>query len=240
MCIRRVAAVIVAAGSGTRLGANKPKALVELGGRCLLDRALAGVRAAGVDHVVVTVSADMRDDAAVVALGSQPGVCVIEGGAERADSAWRGVQHAYELLGCPGEGEATIVVHDAARCLTPPAMIERVIHAVAAGACGVIPALPVVDTIKIVDGGEQVVGAPQRSMLRAAQTPQGFDAATLVRANRQWQQSQGAGDAAVVTDDASLLELIGVPVQVVEGAAEALKITNPIDMVVAEFYLSRG
>ena len=61
-----------------------------------------------------------------------------------------------------------------------------------------------------------------------------------MRANQQWQQSQGAGDAAVVTDDASLLELIGVPVQVVEGAAEALKITNPIDMVVAEFYLSRG
>ena len=240
MCIRRVAAVIVAAGSGTRLGANKPKALVELGGRSLLDRALAGVRAAGVDHVVVTVSADMRDDAAVVALGSQPGVCVIEGGAERADSAWRGVQLAYELLGCPGEGEATIVVHDAARCLTPPAMIERVIDAVAAGARGVIPALPVVDTIKVVDGAEQVVGAPQRAMLRAAQTPQGFDAATLVRANRQWQQSQGVGDAAVVTDDASLLELIGVPVQVVEGAAEALKITNPIDMVVAEFYLSRG
>ena len=132
------------------------------------------------------------------------------------------------------------MVHDAARCLTPPAMIERVIDAVAAGARGVIPALPVVDTIKVVDGAEQVVGAPQRAMLRAAQTPQGFDAATLVRANRQWQQSQGAGDAAVVTDDASLLELIGVPVQVVEGAAEALKITNPIDMVVAEFYLSRG
>jgi len=140
------------------------------------------------------------------------------------------------------EGTDAVLVHDAARALTPEVVFHRVAEALAAGAKAVIPALPVVDTVKTVvatDGDdariapEIVTGTALREELRAVQTPQGFDLATLRRAHEAAALFDDARSAAV-TDDAMLVELLGVPVHAVRGASQSLKITTPLDLIIAE------
>jgi 2-C-methyl-D-erythritol 4-phosphate cytidylyltransferase len=123
-----------------------------------------------------------------------------------------------------------VLVHDAARPLTPPVVIERVVAALKNGLRAVIPVLPVADTIKAVDFNGVVLGTPERAGLRAAQTPQGFETDLLRSAYRR-----AAGLA--VTDDAALVEHIGVPVHTVEGDAMAFKITTPMDLLIARAVL---
>ena len=123
-----------------------------------------------------------------------------------------------------------MLVHDAARALTPPALIARVVDTLRAGSSAVIPVLPVTDTIKSVDVLGAVTGTPLRSELRAVQTPQGFSTDVL-------RSAYDAGDVAA-TDDAALVERLGVSVQTIPGDALAFKITTPLDLVLARALLS--
>jgi 2-C-methyl-D-erythritol 4-phosphate cytidylyltransferase len=218
-----VVAVVPAAGLGERLRAGIPKAFCELDGRILLDWAVTGlVRSGVVDHVVAAVPAD-RIGAAEEVLGDQ--VTVVAGGAGRTDSVSRA------LAALPGQPDF-VLVHDAARALTPPELIVRVVEQLRAGHGAVVPALPLHDTIKAVDANGVVLGTPERAGLRAVQTPQGFATDLLMRAYR------GAAGA-TVTDDASLVEHVGGQVQVVDGDPLAFKITTQLDLLLAHAIVRR-
>ena len=134
-----------------------------------------------------------------------------------------------------------VLVHDAARALTPPEVVVRVVGAVRGGACAVIPALPVADTVKEVElapagSPELVVGTPDRSRLRAVQTPQGFETAVLVAAHHVGSRRAQDEDRAA-SDDASLVEALGRPVTVVAGDPLAFKVTTPQDLALARTLL---
>ncbi len=124
-------------------------------------------------------------------------------------------------------------MHDAARALTPPTLIVRVVDALRAGHAAVVPALPLSDTIKAVDANGVVLGTPERAGLRAVQTPQGFATDLLLRAY------QRAGSGAGFTDDASLVEHVGGQVQVVDGDPLAFKITTQLDLLLAQAIVRR-
>lgn len=216
-----VVALVPAAGKGLRLGHDEPKAFVCLGTDSLLTRSVDGLRASGaVDRIVVIVPTELLD-AARRHVGDD--VTVVAGGLERTDSVRAG-------LAAVGDA-AVVLVHDAARALTPPTLIARVVAEVRAGRSAVIPVLPVVDTVKEVDIMGAVVGTPDRASLRSVQTPQGFDADVLRRAY----------DATtdISTDDAGLVERIGETVHTIVGDALAFKITTPLDLLLAEA-LTRG
>ncbi|ATQ30646.1 2-C-methyl-D-erythritol 4-phosphate cytidylyltransferase [Rhodococcus ruber] len=216
-----VVGIIPAAGRGVRLGESLPKAFVELDGRTMLDRAVeAMLTSAVVDRVVVVVPPDLVTSVAATA---PPQVQVVAGGAERTDSVRAGLAAA--------EDAAHVLVHDAARALTPPELFARIVAELRGGRRAVIPVLPVADTVKSVDGAGRVTGTPDRSALRAVQTPQGFAADLLRRANA------GAGDA---TDDAGLVERLGESVYTVPGEPLAFKITTPLDLVLARAVLAAG
>ena len=237
-----VVAILTAAGAGTRLGAGGPKALVEVGGRSLLQRAAQGLVDSGVvDHLVVTAPGEHveRFAAELAGLaGAGPGIRVVAGSsASRQASVALGLRAALE--DCPRAG--VVLVHDAARALTPPETVRRVVAAVRAGHDAVVPALAVTDTVKEIapagpagSGVEIVVGTPDRSRLRAVQTPQGFAVAALVRAH-ELGAARGAHEALAASDDAGLVEAAGGRVVVVvEGDPLALKVTTPLDLALAE------
>jgi 2-C-methyl-D-erythritol 4-phosphate cytidylyltransferase len=220
-------AVVAAAGSGSRLGAELggraiPKALVPLAGRPLVRWAVEGLLAGGVAEVVVTVPAAER---AAFAAALPPHVRLVDGGASRTASVRAGLAAA---------GDADVVlVHDAARPLTPPGVIARVLAALAAGAPAVVPVLPVVDTTVLVDDEGLVTDAPSRERLRRVQTPQGFDRATLVAAYAALDED------AELTDDAAVVRAAGVPVHTVPGDERAAKVTVPHDLAMAELQVTR-
>ncbi|WP_126416278.1 2-C-methyl-D-erythritol 4-phosphate cytidylyltransferase [Trueperella bialowiezensis] len=244
-------AIVAGAGAGTRLGANKPKALVELGGVPLIVHAVRGVRAAGIDDVVVTIPPDaaareefeaalsgegvlsgepaLESESAVSGKSAVSGVRLVPGGATRQESVANGLAAVDTDF---------VLIHDAARALTPIAVIERVMAALREGYDAVVPALPVTDTIKTVDGGspERVVATLDRENLRAMQTPQGFRVDVLRQAHRAG-EARGATEAAA-PDDAALVEAMGGQVVLVEGAAEAMKVTTAWDLAVAEMLLA--
>jgi len=212
-------AIVVAGGSGSRFGDAVPKQFLELGGRRLVDRAVAAASAA-CDGVVAAVPA------AHLATAGVAGAATVAGGPTRSASVRAG------LAAVPPDA-GIVVVHDAARPLAGPELFARVVAAVRAGADGAVPGLPVPDTIKRVDaaGGEAVVVETlDRPALRAIQTPQAFRAAVLRRAHA------GGGDA---TDDAALVEALGARVVVVDGDPANLKVTGPDDLARAEALLAR-
>jgi len=218
--VAETVAIVPAAGAGRRLDAGLPKAFVEIGGCTMLERAVDGLLDSGViDCVVVAVPAGRVDETTVLLDGR---ATVVAGGAERYDS----VRMALSEIGDP----AFVLVHDAARPLTPPGPIQRVVAALRDGLRAVIPVLPVVDTIKAVDANGVVLGTPERAGLRAVQTPQGFDTDLLRRAYRR---------AVAVTDDAALVENIGTPVHTVTGDPLAFKITTALDLRLALAVLDR-
>lgn len=216
--------VVVAAGSGTRLGADRPKAFVDLAGATLLEHAVRGALAAGPAELVVVVPGALVDEAASLVdhLPGSTRTSVVAGGVERTDSVAAG-------LAALSPEVRRVLVHDAARCLAPVGVFERVLAALEEGAKGAVPGLAVVDTVKVVDEDGIITGTPERSSLRAVQTPQGFDRAVLTAAH-------AAGAAA--TDDAALVEALGHPVVVVEGDPRALKITTAEDLAQAERLLA--
>ena len=212
------AGIVAAAGSGLRLGADQPKALVPLAGRPLVCWAVDALRAGGVPEVVVAVPAAER---AAFAEALPDDVVLVDGGTSRTASV------RAALAAVSGTVDA-VLVHDAARPLTPPDVIARVLAALAAGAPAVVPVLPVVDTTVVVDDGGVITGALPREPLRRVQTPQGFHRATLVEAYGRLP----AG--AELTDDAAVVHTIGVKVATVPGDERAAKVTVAHDLALAE------
>ncbi|MCS4490269.1 2-C-methyl-D-erythritol 4-phosphate cytidylyltransferase [Corynebacterium sp. ES2775-CONJ] len=226
---RPVVALIAAAGKGSRLGADLPKAYVALRGKTLIERSVRAMIYSGVvDEVIVIISPAMEAHARAILeraglLHAEIPVRLVFGGGERADSVWEGIQ----AIAYP---EAVVLVHDAARALTPPGMIARVARAVLQGYKAVIPVLPVTDTIKVVEG-DTVERTLDRESLRAVQTPQGLDLQTARAANAAYFSGPPHFQA---TDDASLMEWFGVPISCVAGDPMAFKITTPIDYMLAK------
>ncbi|GGS02751.1 2-C-methyl-D-erythritol 4-phosphate cytidylyltransferase [Micromonospora fulviviridis] len=220
-----VAVLVPAAGAGVRLGPGAPKALRLLAGEPLLVHAVRRIAAAPSVHTVVVAAPAADVESVRAMLAPVAPVTVVPGGAERQASV------AAALATVPA-GPEIVLVHDAARALTPPELVESVAAAVRAGHDAVIPVLPVVDTVKEVDAGERVLGTVDRAALRAVQTPQGFRRSVLTAAH------EAAGDP--LTDDAGLVEKLGVPVVCVPGSELALKITRPFDLALAEYLLTTG
>lgn len=215
-----VGAIVAAGGRGERLGAETPKALVLLADEPLVVHACRALRAAGIADVVVAAPAD---SVGVVA-SLLPNVRVVAGGATRTAS----VRRALAELAAEVD---IVLVHDAARALAPPALVRRVVDAVEAGADAVVPVVAVADTVKQVDETGAVVATVDREMLRAVQTPQGFRRTVLLAAH------DAVDVDADATDDAGLVERIGVAVVTVAGSAEAMKVTTPADLLLAEALL---
>lgn len=220
----RLAVIVVAAGSGTRLQGGAPKAFVPLDRDSILRHSLRGVLAAPRAQVVVVVPAGFQDAARadVQAVSGDPGdgdggdaVRVVVGGRTRQESVAAG-------LSALDADVDLVLVHDAARALTPVSVFERVVDALQGGAPAVIPAVPVVDTIKRVDENGVILAAVDRSELAAAQTPQGF--------RRDVLEAAVASADADHTDDAALVAAAGHDVVTVAGHADSFKITTAPDL----------
>ncbi|MET9885127.1 2-C-methyl-D-erythritol 4-phosphate cytidylyltransferase [Streptomyces sp. NPDC006430] len=233
----RTAAVIPAAGRGVRLGPGAPKALRTLGGTPMLIHAVrAMARSRAVSLVVVVAPPDGAVEVRRLldenTLPDRTEVLVVPGGETRQESVRAG------LAALPAD-VTTVLIHDAARPLVPVDTVDSVIEAVHDGSPAVVPALPLADTVKEVEPGkpgepEPVVATPERARLRAVQTPQGFDLPTLVRAHETI-----AVDGDGATDDAGMVERLGITVVVIPGHEEAFKVTRPLDLVLAEAVLAR-
>lgn len=231
------------------MGHPEPKAFVSVDGRTLLAHSLEAIISSGVATTIVVAAPeeflllaraeidevrrrlaaeDAGDSAAEVE------IVAVVGGADRVES----VDAALRAAG----DHDSVLVHDAARALTPPEVFRRVAAAVNSGAEAVVPVLPMIDTVRraeTVDGdaGSEVLrGDLDRASLRRVQTPQGFASAILRRAHAAYREevrTQGA-NAREATDDAGLVERLGVDIAAVAGDEEALKITYPLDLVLAE------
>ena len=216
-----VTAVLVAAGSGSRLGSDVPKAFVRVGGATLLEHAVGRFAAhPRVRDLVVAAPPELTASAAAAAeatAASTP-AAIVAGGATRQQSVAR-------ALGAVGPDVDAVLVHDVARPFVPAEVIDRVLDALAT-ADGAVPVLPVSDTIRRARGDGALGQLVDRDSLLAMQTPQGFRRDVLVRAH-----DAASEDA---TDDAALVQAIGGRVVGVPGDQRAFKITVPFDLVVAE------
>ncbi|MCB8915553.1 MAG: 2-C-methyl-D-erythritol 4-phosphate cytidylyltransferase [Thermoleophilales bacterium] len=220
-----VPALIVAAGSGQRLGAGGPKALVDLAGRPMYAWSVDAFReATHVNRIFVAVPPGKGD------LFDEPGIVKVEGGETRSHS----VANGLAAITAAGEPEM-VVVHDAARPLISPALIDAAIigldqdpelHAL-------IAAAPMTDTVKRLGSDGVVVETLDRSELVSVQTPQVFRASTL-------KQAIASGDLAAATDDASLIEAAGGAVGVIESPSGNIKVTVPADLDLAALLLERS
>ncbi|HEY9159054.1 2-C-methyl-D-erythritol 4-phosphate cytidylyltransferase [Candidatus Binatus sp.] len=227
----KASAIIVAAGSGVRLGPGVPKAFVKIGGRTMLSYSLGAVgQVSAIGEVVITVpegfESAARAEAAAAGLGVP--VKITPGGIERQDSV-------RIALGLTSSESELVIVHDAARPLARPAIFEACMAA-AARAGGAIAAIPVADTLKrVADSGSAIVETVGRAGLWQAQTPQAFRRAVLVAAHQR-----AVNEGIVATDDADLVERTGVRVEVVEGSTANIKITTPSDLAIAEAIIAAG
>lgn len=216
-------AVLVAAGRGERLAEERPKAFANLAGRPLLAESLERLDASDWIEAIVVVAPESWEEPSIL-LAEEVGAgkvrAAVPGGATRADSVRAGVAEV------PDEA-AVLLVHDAARPLLPDEVVERVLAGLEEGWDGVVPALPLADTVKRVEGGA-ALATVEREGLYAVQTPQAFPAPTLRRA------LEPGGDA---TDCAGLVEEGGGRVRVVEGDRRLLKVTTPADLAFVETLL---
>lgn len=224
--IDEVAVVIVAAGSGERLGSGRPKAFVWVAGEVMLAHSLRTFEAhPAVDFIVLVVPEDWNGPAEVLVddLGCDKVASIETGGATRAESVRAGLRAVSD------RGQTAVLVHDAARPLVADAVIDRVLAPLADGVDAVVPALQATDTIKIkVDG---VVGTPARSSVFRAQTPQACRASVLHRAYNS------NINIASVTDCSQAIEMVGGRVQLVDGDERLLKITVTHDLAQIESLL---
>lgn len=220
--------IVSAAGQGERLGSGIPKALVPIAGTPMLLHALRTVAAHPAIRSIAVVAPPGHLDQVrqmTATIDTEIPLVIVAGGAQRSDSVRAG------LAALPA-GSTGVLVHDAARPFAPYDVFDRVITQVSVDVPAVIPGLPVVDTIKQVDESDTVLATPARANLRAIQTPQGFTRDVLSRA-----LAQPDADA---TDDAALVERLGLPVQVVAGHPSAFKITTPTDLLIAEDLVARA
>ena len=217
-------AVLAAAGRGERLGSDRPKAFARLGGRPLLAESLERLEESGwIDAIVIAAPPDWEEPSILVAeeIAATKVSSAVTGGESRSES----VRLALEEV---PEEAAVVLVHDAARPLLPEEVIERVLAPLSEGWDGVVPAVPLADTVKRVDG-DRVVETLPRDDLVAVQTPQAFLADTLRRAV--------SGDVSSATDCASLVESQGGRIKVVEGDPRLLKVTHAGDLALVESWL---
>jgi 2-C-methyl-D-erythritol 4-phosphate cytidylyltransferase/2-C-methyl-D-erythritol 2,4-cyclodiphosphate synthase len=215
-----IAAIIAAAGSGERFGAPIPKALIHLGDKTLLAHAIANL-APVVDQIVVTAPAGY--EAQIKEITGEE-ITVVTGGSTRSESVRLG-------LAALSADTQFVLVHDAARSLASTALAQSVIDALRAGDVAVIPGLPEVDTVKIVDAAGYVTATPDRSSLRKVQTPQGFAYSVLKAAHAVPQDA---------TDDAVLVANAGHQVRIIDGEERALKITTPSDLATAMNFIGNA
>ena len=213
----KTALIIPAAGSGERLGANLPKALVQLVGRTLIEHAVTNLSPVA-SEIIIAAPAGYEKNFKKLFGNS---VKIVTGGATRTASVKLALAEVSDDV-------EFVLVHDAARALASSDLALRILDSLLAGERAVIPTLPVTDTIKRVDSEGYVTKTPNRAKLRAVQTPQGFRRKTLSLAHLQ--NIEG-------TDDASLVEELGIPVLSIEGEVRALKITTPDDLAIAAKYL---
>ena len=229
-----IAVVLVAAGRGERLGAGVPKAFATVGGKTLVEHSLRRIfqvdgvtqliiaapssHATEAEQIASAVAAEFVGVAAGIRSNNLPQVQVVVGGDTRQQS----IQNSLMAIDPATE---VVLVHDAARALTPPAVFSRVIDSVRSTGLATIPVMPIVDTIKRVDG-EVVLDTVDRQTLRIAQTPQGFQAYELLEAYRSATED--------FTDDAALVQSVGATLRFVEGDSIAFKITTPDDLRMAE------
>ena len=220
--------LIPAAGSGRRMGSDRNKLLLPLLGKPLLAWTLLAARASKSIRWIGVIGQpddfpEFKD--IIQSVGMSKMVHLIPGGATRQESVFRGLQGLPAVAG-------RVLIHDGARCLATPTLFDRCAEKLAT--CqGLIAAIPVKDTIKIVEAATNVIiSTPDRRRLWAAQTPQGFEVDTLTRCH-----TQGMEQGWEVTDDAMLFEQCGFPVTIVEGEETNLKVTTPMDLAIAEFIL---
>ena len=226
------AAIVPAAGHGERLGLGTPKALRTLGGAPLLVHALRALAwSRTIDLAVVALPPDRvaETERALADYDWALDVHVVARGPDRQISVASG------LAALPPDADV-VIVHDAARPLAPPELVGRVVDRIRSGAEACVPVVPLADTVKQVSG-EAVTQTLDRSALRAVQTPQGFRRDVLERAHA-WAEQVGS-EASSITDDAGLVEHLGVTVHVVPGAPEAFKVTDPLDLLLAEAVIAR-
>jgi 2-C-methyl-D-erythritol 4-phosphate cytidylyltransferase len=218
-------AVLAAAGRGERLGSDRPKAFARLGDRPLLAESLERLENSDwIDAIVVAAPPEWEEPAILLAeeLGAGKVGSVVTGGASRSESVRLGLAEV-------ADDAAVVLVHDAARPLVPEAVIERLLDPLGEGWDGVVPGLPVSDTVKRVEG-DRVVETLARGELVAVQTPQAFVASVL--------RDALAGDVSDASDCASLVEARGGRVKVVEGDSRLLKVTSPEDLSQVEAWLA--
>ena len=213
------AAIVVAGGQGTRMGAALPKQYLRICGVPVLLRAVRPfLEHPGIDQTIVVLPPS--DAAAPPEWLSALDVRIAAGGAHRGDSVWNG-------LAAVDQAVQTVLVHDGARPFVDAPMISRVLQGAASG--GAIAAIAVSDTLKEVDADGMVIGTPDRSRFWRAQTPQGFPRETLMDAYRAAREAGFSG-----TDDAAIFAWFGGTVRVVQGSGANIKVTHPEDLVLAE------
>jgi len=217
-------AVLAAAGRGERLGSDRPKAFARLGGRPLLAESLERLEGSDwIDFIVIAAPVEWEEPVILLAeeLGAGKVSSVVTGGASRSESV-------REALAEVADDAAVVLVHDAARPLLPDEVIERVLAPLSEGWDGVVPGLPLSDTVKRVEG-DRVVETLPREELVAVQTPQAFVASALREAL--------SGDISTASDCASLIEARHGRVKVVDGDPRLLKVTSRKDLAVVEAWL---
>ena len=221
--------LIPAAGMGRRMGTSRNKLLLTLRSQPLLAWTILAAQATRSIHWIGIIAQRSDEEFIKQLLAELPvtkEVKIVYGGATRQESVYNGLQ------ALPATAER-VLIHDGARCLATPELIDRCAEAIA-HCQGLIAAVTVKDTIKVVDENRVIQSTPDRQQLWAAQTPQAFDV-KLLKQCHDFGLSQGWE----VTDDAALLERCGFPVQIIEGEETNLKITTPVDLQVAEFILAQ-
>jgi 2-C-methyl-D-erythritol 4-phosphate cytidylyltransferase len=219
--------LIPAAGSGKRMGSDRNKLLLDLWGKPVLAWTLLAAEAAGTIKWIGIIGQpiDFEDFQGILAtLQLSKPVELVQGGSTRQESVYNGLQ------ALPA-GADRVLIHDGARCLATPELFDRCADSLAIYD-GMIAAISVKDTIKVVDAAMQIQDTPDRANLWAAQTPQGFSVPLLKRCH-----DQGKAQGWEVTDDAALFERCGLPVYIVPGEETNLKVTTPVDLAIAQFIL---
>lgn len=220
--------LIPAAGIGKRMGADRNKLLLKLRSQPIIAwTMLAAEAASSISWIgIISQPHDWEDLKAIMAdLKLTKPIKLIAGGSTRQESVYNGLQ------AIPADAKQ-VLIHDGARCLATPDLLNACAEAIR-HCPGLIAAVPVKDTIKVVDESGIIQSTPERSQLWAAQTPQGFDVDLLKQCH-----AEGVRQGWEVTDDAALFEKCGIEVHIVPGEETNLKVTTPQDLAIAEFILS--
>ncbi len=218
--------LIAAAGSGSRMGADRNKLLLKISGKTVLEWTLkAAFASKAIDWIGIIGQPKDKSSICSIINGSEKSVEWINGGSTRQESVQRG------LAALPADAQS-VLIHDGARCLISPLVFDEIARIASKGQA-VIAASRVTDTIKKVDKNGEIIESPPRSDLWSAQTPQGFPVDKLKHAHRE-----AIAKKWNVTDDASLFELLGLPVKIYDAGPSNIKVTTPFDLVIAESLLS--